>query len=384
MTKSFKLTTVFMIVSLKLISQNLILNPSFEETRYTPDSISAFNENVKYWSTPNDGTTDLFDINAKNLMISIPKNYNGHQTAKFGEKYAGCYFYAENNYREYIQGLLKSPLEKDKDYKVSFYVCLAEKSKYALSEISFILSNPKLNLPSSDYLSDNSLSKIWLNSSSKHSIENENYYTDSDNWTLVSKVIKAKGGENYIVIGNFNNDSKTKKKKINSNATHNNSYYFIDMVSIEPLNRLVTLIKPNSDNIVEIKINKVIEEETLVLEKTYILENINFKSNSIDLNEDTIDELERILIFLKKNNSTEILISGHTDDVGSDEYNQRLSDDRAQAIAGYLSNKGISLTRIKTIGYGNSKPIESNKTEEGRNKNRRVEFKITKNNNVYE
>ena len=156
------------------------------------------------------------------------------------------------------------------------------------------------------------------------------------------------------------------------------------MVSIEPLNRVVTLIKPNSDNIVENKINKVIEEETIVLEKTYILENINFKSNSIDLNEDAIDELERIFNFLKKNNSTEILISGHTDDVGSNEYNQRLSDDRAQAIAEYLSNKGISLTRIKTIGYGNSKPIESNKTEEGRNKNRRVEFKITKNNNVYE
>ena len=390
MTKSFLLTVVLILASLKLTSQNIISNPSFEETQYSPDSISSFNKNVKNWSTPNEGTTDLFEVSAKNPMISIPQNYNGHQTAKFGKKYAGCYFLAEKNYREYIQGELKSSLEKGKEYKVSFYVSLAEKSKYALRNISFILSNPRFIIADSDYLSDNSIKNLWLNSSSKHFIEDKNYYTNSDDWTLISKVIKAKGGENYIIIGNFNNDQKTKKKKFNNEATHNTSYYYIDMVSIQPLNKVTTLINPNSDERVEIKTNRfeirpneILEEKNLVLEKTYVLENINFKSNSIDLNENAVNELKRIFNFLKADNSTKILISGHTDDIGSDDYNQKLSEDRAQAIAEYLINKGISSNRIKSIGYGNSKPIESNNTENGRNKNRRVEFKITKSNNSH-
>ena len=71
-----------------------------------------------------------------------------------------------------------------------------------------------------------------------------------------------------------------------------------------------------------------------------------------------------------------IEIRGHTDAKGSDSYNQRLSENRAKAVADYLLSKGINEKRIQSKGYGKSLPIDTNDTEEGRANNRRVEFKI--------
>lgn len=71
-----------------------------------------------------------------------------------------------------------------------------------------------------------------------------------------------------------------------------------------------------------------------------------------------------------------IEIGGHTDAEGSESYNLRLSENRAKAVAEYLISKGVSEKRIQFKGYGKSCPIDTNETEEGRAKNRRVEFKI--------
>jgi len=69
-------------------------------------------------------------------------------------------------------------------------------------------------------------------------------------------------------------------------------------------------------------------------------------------------------------------IGGHTDDIGKNKTNQILSEKRAESVTQYLVGKGIDPVRIKSKGYGESQPIESNKTEEGRAKNRRIEFKV--------
>ena len=71
-----------------------------------------------------------------------------------------------------------------------------------------------------------------------------------------------------------------------------------------------------------------------------------------------------------------IRISGHTDNVGSDEYNQELSENRARAVYNYFRTKGIPEYRMEVVGYGEARPIASNATEEGQSKNRRVEFEI--------
>jgi len=82
---------------------------------------------------------------------------------------------------------------------------------------------------------------------------------------------------------------------------------------------------------------------------------------------------------LNDNPNLEIEIGGHTDNIGSVAYNLELSRERAKAVTLYLVSKGIRISRIKFKGYGRSIPIASNETEEGRQLNRRVEFKIIKN-----
>ena len=82
--------------------------------------------------------------------------------------------------------------------------------------------------------------------------------------------------------------------------------------------------------------------------------------------------------FMVKNPQIRIEISGHTDNVGSDAMNQKLSEDRASAVANYLFDKGIDRQRVRSVGYGKTRPIDTNDTEQGRANNRRTMFEIIK------
>ena len=81
-----------------------------------------------------------------------------------------------------------------------------------------------------------------------------------------------------------------------------------------------------------------------------------------------------MLDYLQKNPKVKIHIEGHTDNVGDKEYNQELSQNRAKEVCNYLQDRGVSPKRLTYKGYGESSPITTNKTEEGRSKNRRTSF----------
>jgi outer membrane protein OmpA-like peptidoglycan-associated protein len=104
--------------------------------------------------------------------------------------------------------------------------------------------------------------------------------------------------------------------------------------------------------------------------------NITFALNSADLNSQFFSALEGVGVVLKEYNKTVVEIAGHTDSSGSDEYNRTLSQRRAQAVAGYLTSQGVKSERLITVGAGESHPIASNDTEQGRASNRRVELTI--------
>jgi outer membrane protein OmpA-like peptidoglycan-associated protein len=104
---------------------------------------------------------------------------------------------------------------------------------------------------------------------------------------------------------------------------------------------------------------------------------INFDSNKADIRPADIGELKKAIDFVKKYPGHNISIEGHTDNVGSDKYNQALSERRAAAVKEYLvKNGGADASRIKSVGYGERKLIAGNATKEGRFKNRRVEVLI--------
>ncbi len=108
------------------------------------------------------------------------------------------------------------------------------------------------------------------------------------------------------------------------------------------------------------------------------LKNIQFNVSSAELLSEGKTELNKLVTFMTENPRIEIELSGHTSSEGSPESNTRLSQARVQSCKNYLLTKGIDEGRISAIGYGPSKPIADNSTEEGRVKNRRVELRIVK------
>ena len=112
---------------------------------------------------------------------------------------------------------------------------------------------------------------------------------------------------------------------------------------------------------------------------TFILRNIFFDFGNDELREESYTELNRLVHYLEKNKNIHIEIGGHTDNIGSDEYNNRLSLGRAKSVYNYLIKKGVDASRLSFKGYGRTTPIADNDTEEGRAINRRTEFKIVLN-----
>lgn len=109
------------------------------------------------------------------------------------------------------------------------------------------------------------------------------------------------------------------------------------------------------------------------------LNNVFFETGKAVLRSDSYPELDKIVDILLKNASLVIEIQGHTDNVGSNESNQKLSQDRAEAVRKYLLSKKVQNERVTSIGYGEMRPVATNDTEEGRAQNRRVQLSIVRN-----
>lgn len=118
------------------------------------------------------------------------------------------------------------------------------------------------------------------------------------------------------------------------------------------------------------------EDVNIVDRRFVIRKKIRFKINSAELDPSSTGLLNQIADVIKKNNVRKLMIVGHTDSTASENYNLKLSTDRARSVKAFLVKKGISADTLLTQGYGKRQPIASNATEQGRSKNRRVEFFI--------
>jgi OmpA-OmpF porin, OOP family len=129
---------------------------------------------------------------------------------------------------------------------------------------------------------------------------------------------------------------------------------------------------PDADN-VTVNFKLEITPETVIT-----LNNVFFESAKSTLKPESFVELDKLHKFMSLKKTVIIEISGHTDNVGSKISNQKLSEERANAVKAYLVKKGIAAARIETKGYGDSLPIADNSSEEGRTLNRRTVVKILK------
>ncbi len=361
----FGLQVLFLWGTCTGFSQNLVMNPSFEDHKACPARLGNFNDDVVSWSTPTKGSTDYF--HGCSTAMGTPKNFNGTQIADFGEGYAGFYLYAPNDYREYMQAKLLSPLKKGVTYELSFFVSLAERSDFAINEFGVVFSESALNFEISKELSKMHLYKDTDNSFSYLEIGYSHFANDTKDWMLVSTPYVAKGNEQYVTLGNFKNNARTRKFLFKKGAKQG-AYYYVDMVS---------LTGPESD-VEDILADTSVKKKALTLNTTHLFQHVLFDFDEFELIEGAKVYLKETYEFLASDPSLHIVIHGHTDDVGTAPYNLKLSNNRCKAVADYFITLGLPKDRISWKGHGGSLPIALNTTVEGRRQNRRVEFILTK------
>jgi len=153
--------------------------------------------------------------------------------------------------------------------------------------------------------------------------------------------------------------------------------YYIEKEGYFPLSNNVNVKKANkpisiTENIQLITYKQMIDEGVPVR-----LNNLFFNSGKSDLLPSSVPELKRVAKIIQKEN-LKVEISGHTDNVGDTKMNQKLSEDRANSVREFLISEGVSENLLTTIGFGESKPVESNNTTRGKAKNRRVELRFIK------
>lgn len=216
---------------------NLVQNGSFEDTVLTSWQYWM----PQHWDRPPGSITtpDLYmtgftqDANCNSNSRGIPQNSVGYSHTKEGNAYMGMlYIYTQGNQvnsREYIQTQLTSPLVAGSQYKVGMYVKRASNSRLAINSLGILLSSTAPNQPGNQYI----VATPQIQYSGP-------LLSDTTNWTLVSGVISATGGEQYLTIGNFKDDASSNVTIANPNApggalagcwfNYFGAYYFMDSV----------------------------------------------------------------------------------------------------------------------------------------------------------
>lgn len=200
-------------------SPNLIPNPGFDSIVNCSPTINTLN--CYCWYKTTWGTPDNFNT-CFNSPLGAPNNSFGFQQPRSGNGYAGIIVYASNNDREYIGTTLTSSLIAGTEYKVTFYVSLANNSTTAINSIGAYLSNSAM-LDSTNH----------QNIAVSPQIENlDSIITDTVTWVKLQFAYHATGGERYLIIGNFNTNDYTDTVAFTSFPY---SYYYIEDVSIEEI-----------------------------------------------------------------------------------------------------------------------------------------------------
>ncbi|GAB4283077.1 MAG: hypothetical protein Kow0068_07860 [Marinilabiliales bacterium] len=368
--------------------QNLVPNPGFEKYNKLANiwmkSSEQFNSCLVDWTSPTNTVPDLISLLVNERFWANPKNIRqskGLQLPHSGNNMIGFRTYGTGDdgavacWHEYVQVKLTEPLIPGKSYYIEFWVCDALRGVRSNGNIGAYFSDTMINT--------NNRLPILL----KPQI---NYcdVIESTVWFKISGFYTPDTPKKYLIIGNFYHDAYTPEKKHEGQIQ--GGYYYLDDVLVRPKQpedisnsceppelKIPPEIPPAKENIPHINISeKEVNNIDLNIGDIVNLDKIFFETDKSELKKESLTELDKLYDLLVKSPTLKIEIHGHTDNVGTDEYNAKLSENRAKAVYNYLVEKGIQTERMSYKGFGHTKPIASNSTEEGRAKNRRVEFVV--------
>lgn len=367
-------------------TNNLVVNPSFEK-RIDFQNSSGKNNWAK--CLKND-TPDYISFNDRGEPNFYYRKYIGGLLPYDGESYVGIFCYRIHplrgieEVRECIQAPLTGNLEKDTLYDVSLHIALDPESNTAINNINACFAHEPIAFKREKEI-------YALNPRVKF----KRTYYDSITWIELEAQYKARGSESQIVIGNFSSDKGTGKRRVffdskmekkwNMHELERVAYYYVDMVSVRKASRVLPPEEADV-KISEIEPVPVVHEkpDTSIIEiakvkhdSSVVLKHIFFEFDESFLLPESYTELDRLFKQLQQFGDLSIVIEGHTDNMGTYEYNINLSLDRANAVMDYLLKKGLTPERISHKGYGYTRPLSDNRTDRGRQLNRRVAFRIT-------
>ncbi len=354
---------LFIIKGLQCQAQNLIANGSFEDANTCTEADVQCSPEA--WKT-----TSPFLL-----------TYSGDKTNRFVEFI--IYNPSVSNTRQYLQIKLLCQLQKNINYRFSFRLKASNlhiESIGALFSDSIIFFNRDILInikPTIDFRNE------ILNVPKRY----------KNNWNQFELNYRAQGFEKYLIIGNFQSDSEQKRFFSDKPKKFTNYLYGIDDIELIPIDKIE--ICPEYEETKEQlynlndrhppkRYNLFGDDEkndlTETPEKTKIdtitLGNVLFAFDSFDLTTKGFNDLDSIFNEIHKENIESIKIHGHTDSIGDQQYNLRLSFDRANTIKEFLSTRDLDSLINEIQGFGDKFPKESNKTETGRQNNRRVEVII--------
>jgi OOP family OmpA-OmpF porin len=289
--------------------------------------------------------------------------------------YSGyCYtgFRFRKKYKEFLQVRLSEPLHRGTVYEFSMHIRLAFWSSTTLKSFGALFTKGGYRGPY-DVVKSNLVDTVCLKGS--EGLAN-NY-----RWITVRGFYKADGGEKYLTIGNFAPRIKQDMIRIDiSRLGPKESYYFVDDIRLIKAPQFeekvaVERVGPNYQEMWRDSALNV-RSDVQVGEKIG-LKNLSFMNGKHYLLPESYAELNKLAHYLIQNPDIQIRINGHSDNSGLKYKNQRISELRAREVFEYLIRKGVQ-NKMLYAGYGSSQPVADNDTEEGRIKNRRVEFEIIK------
>lgn len=219
------LTLIVLLFPTSLFSQNLVINSDFESKSGCPTASGQFLL-AEEWFSPNTGTPDYFNDCSPTLEYGTEYNARGGQIPHSGHGYMGILSenLHKNQFFEYLETHLKEPLVSDRLYCIKMFVSLGD-CDYALDELGVVFSQTALK--------DLQVKKIIL---PYISISNGTVLSDTEKWLCIKGIYKAKGGERYMTIGDFDKEDKFIQVRTNNNdPSFKSAYYFIDDVTLVPV-----------------------------------------------------------------------------------------------------------------------------------------------------